>query len=139
MLDEVVHDIMESLPQELAARQNFLDGLNQPAQAFGFNLMFGFDVADAVGGGLIAHLQLFENHILFRMMAALGIVLKILDNSLQYLVIRLLAAIEDFQFMLQNKEQLIDVPMLFEQNLNDIDIDRSRPRVHPNKIVIGQQ
>jgi hypothetical protein len=54
------------------------------------------------------------------MMAALGIVLEILDNSLQYLVIRLLAAVEDFQFMLQNKEQLIDVPMLFEQNLNDI-------------------
>jgi len=54
MLDEVVHDIMESLPQELAARQNFLDGLNQPAQAFGFNLMLGFHVADAVGGGRLA-------------------------------------------------------------------------------------
>jgi hypothetical protein len=53
-------------------------------------------------------------------MAALGIVLEILDYGLQNLVIGLLAAVEDFQFMLQNEQQLVDVAMLFEQNLNDV-------------------
>jgi len=49
MLDEIVHDIMEGLPQELPVRQDVLDCLSKSKQAFGFNLMLGFHVADALG------------------------------------------------------------------------------------------
>ena len=114
MLDEVVHDIMEGLPQELPTRQDVLDCLSKLAQAFGFNLMLGYHVADALSCIRISHFQFVENHVLFRMMAALGVILEIQDDCLQDFVIWSLAAIEDFQFLLQNKEQLFDVSMLFE-------------------------
>jgi len=54
------------------------------------------------------------------MMAVFGIVLEILDDGLEYFVVRLLAAVEDVQFALQNEQQLVDVAMFFEQDLNDV-------------------
>jgi len=53
------------------------------------------------------------------MMAALGVVLEILDDRLQDFIIGSLASIENFQFLLQNKEQFFDVSMLLQQNLNN--------------------
>jgi hypothetical protein len=47
MLDEIAHDIVKALPRILAARQDVFDGLSEPLQSFGFQLMLGFDVADA--------------------------------------------------------------------------------------------
>ena len=119
MLDEVMHNIMEGLPQELPVRQDVRDCLSKSKQSVGFNLVLSFHVADVLGCSRISHFQLFENHVFFRMMAALGVVLEILDNCLQNFVIWSLAAIEDFQFLLQNEEQLFNVSMLFEQNLNN--------------------
>ena len=69
--------------------------------------------------GRISQLQLFENDVLFRMMVALGVVLEIFDDGLQDFVIWRLAVVEDFQFLLQNKKQLFDVSVLFEQNLDN--------------------
>ena len=81
--------------------------------------MLGLHVADAAGDGRIAQFQLFKNDVLFRMMVVLGVVLEILDDRPQNLVIRRLAAVENFQFLLQNKEQLFDVAVLFEQNFDN--------------------
>ena len=53
-------------------------------------------------------------------MAEFRVVLEILNDGLENLVIGFLAAVEDFQFMLQNEEQFVDVAVLFEQNLNDV-------------------
>jgi len=53
------------------------------------------------------------------MMVRLGIVLEILDDGPQNFVIRLFAVIENVQFLLQDEQQLLDVPMLFEQNIDN--------------------
>ena len=87
MLDEITHDIMKGLPQQLPARQDVLDCPRELAQTVGFNLMFGFRVADLPSDGRISQLQLFENNILFRMMVALGVVLEIIDDGLQNFII----------------------------------------------------
>ncbi len=81
--------------------------------------MLGFHVADILGCRRIAHFQLLEEQVLFRMMAALGVVLEILDDCLQNFVIRPLAAIKNLQFLLQHTKQLFDVSVLFEQNLDN--------------------
>ena len=118
MLDEVDDDIMESLSQEFPACQDVFDGLSKPKQMFGFNFMLGFDVADAMGYSRISHFQLFVNNVLFRMMVALGIVLKVLYDRLKNFVIRSIAVIEYFYFLFQNMKQLFDVSMLFEQDFD---------------------
>ena len=119
IFDEFTHEIVEALPRVFPPRQNVFDRLGKPVQAFGFRLMFGFRVADALGHGGIAQLQLRENEVLFRMMVALGIVLKIIDDGPQNFIVGRLAMVEDVQLLLQNKQQLFDVAVLVEQNLDN--------------------
>src|SRR6266498_3935943 len=78
-----------------------------------------FSIAHGVGGGRIARLQDLEDHVLLGMMARGGIFLEIVNDCLQHLVIRTLPAIEDAEFLLQDEEELLDVAMLFAQNLDD--------------------
>jgi len=47
MRGEFMHDVVERLPQEFAARQDIVDRLDQPPQTQSFDAMVGFRVADA--------------------------------------------------------------------------------------------
>ena len=52
------------------------------------------------------------------MMLVLGVVLEILDDSLQNFVVRPIAVIKHVQFAIKNTKQLFDVAMLFEQDFD---------------------
>jgi hypothetical protein len=93
--------------------QDTPDHLSNPSQAFAFILMLSFEVADAFGRDGVARLQFVEDHVLFRMMAAIGIVLEISDDRLYNFIIGPLIAVEDTQFLLQNEKQFFDVPVFF--------------------------
>jgi hypothetical protein len=82
--------------------------------------VLGLDVAEALCRSGIAQFQLFEDHLLFGVMAAFGIVLEILDDLFQDFVVWPSAAIEYFKLVLQNKKQFFDVSMLIQQDINDL-------------------
>lgn len=61
-----------------------------------------------------------EDHILFRVMAGIRVVLKVVDGREDDLVIRSFAAIERNQFPFQNLKQLFNVAMFLTKNLDDV-------------------
>ena len=95
VLDEVAHIVLERLPWDDMISQDFSDHVSNPSQADVFIEMLAFEVADALGGDRVTRLQFLKDHVLFRMMAAIGIILKITDDSLYNFVIRPLTATED--------------------------------------------
>ena len=56
--------------------------------------MLCFEIADAFDGNRVTRLELLKDHVLFRMMAAIGIVLKITDDRLYNFIIGPLIAIK---------------------------------------------
>src|ERR1700730_4762989 len=115
---------MEALPQEFLVRQDVVDGPCKAAQTFGFNLMVGFHVAEALRNSGIPRFQLLENHLFLWVMAAFRVVLEIPDDRLQNFIVRSPAAIEYLELVLQNEKQFFDVSMLFEQDINDLCIPK---------------
>ena len=93
VLDEVTHDIVERLPLDVVTGQNIPDRVGNPAQTLAFILMLRFEIADAFDGNRVTRLQLLKDHVLFRMMAAIRIVLKITDDRLYNFIIGPLIAI----------------------------------------------
>ena len=84
LLDEITHDAIEDLSRHnVMIEQNVTyDILNLP-QANGFISMLSFELADTLSGGGGAHFELFKNHVLLGMMAAIWIIQKIADHRLQ--------------------------------------------------------
>ena len=80
--------------------------------------MFGFDIADRARHRRAALLQDLEHHVLFGVVALVGEILEVLDDRLEDLVIRPLAAIEHLELLLENIDQLRDVAMLFLQHFD---------------------
>ena len=95
LLDEVVHNVVERPTWDLTMGQDAPDHVGYPTQTFAFNVMLSFEVADAFGRDRVARLQFLKDHVLFRMIATIGVVLKIADDRLYNLIIGSLVAIED--------------------------------------------
>ena len=105
ILDEVVHCKMKVFPQKFLVRENIVDDVSKAAQPPGFNFVLGLHVTEASCCSNVSGLQFPEDHLFLRVMAIFGVVLKILDDRLQDLIIRSLAAIEYLKFVLQNEKQ----------------------------------
>src|SRR6516165_4538120 len=80
--------------------------------------MFSLRITDALGGERIARFKPFKNHVFLGMMAAIWIILKIINNGSNYFIIRALTAIEDLKFVFENFEQLFDVAVFVAEQLD---------------------
>jgi hypothetical protein len=119
MVNEVAYDLINALPQNFPVGQDTFDCSHHPPQPFGSLSMFSFKVADACRRGGITRFQFFEDHVLFGMVSAIRIILKVLDDGLYDVIIWPLRAIKDAQLPLENQEQFFDVAVLLTQNIED--------------------
>ena len=119
--DELAHHVVDRLARQLAAGAHALDRVRQPAQPLAFLAMIGLDVADGARGGRIPHLEDVDDHVLLGMVAVRRVFREIVDDGLQGLVVGALAPVEHAELLLEHPEQLLDVAMLFAQ-----DVDESR-------------
>src|SRR6516164_546722 len=78
--------------------------------------MLGFEIADGRRRDRITRLELFDDHILLRVMAGIRIVLEVVDDRADDLVIRTIAAIEYAQLRFKHAQQAFDVAMFLTQN-----------------------
>ncbi len=113
LLDKITHNVVERLPWGLLMGQDSSDHLRDLPQAFAFITMLSFEIADAFGCEWVPCLQFLKNHVLFRMVATVGIVQEITDDRVYDFIVGPIASAEDIQLVLQNEKHLFNIPMFF--------------------------
>ena len=111
VIDEVANDVVHILAHEILIAQDALDCLGDPAQTPRSLPVLACKIADGRRCDRIAHLELLDDHVLLRVMAAIRIVLEVVDDREDDLVIRAIAAVEHAQLPFKDAKQAFDIAM----------------------------
>ena len=94
MFDKVANDVVHGLAQNILVAQDALDGQGDPTKTLCSLPMLGFEIADDRDLKRIARFELFDDQVLFWMMAGIRIIHEVVDGRADDLVIRAIATLK---------------------------------------------